>query len=81
MADEIEDKTPTDFMMRMLAGENMDGVCQVLVYKRWETGEIGYESYDMRDVDILGAVKYMDISATMDARTALMQDVLDEEDD
>jgi hypothetical protein len=80
MEDDIEDKSPTDFMFRMLEGANMDGVTQVLVYKRWETGEIGYESYDMRDVDILGAVKYMDIAETMNARAALT-DALGDDDD
>lgn len=81
MEDDIEDISPTDFMIRMLSDENMDGVAQILVYKRWDTGEIGWETFAMRDVDVLGAAKYIDIAATLDARAALSDAMGGDEED
>ncbi len=66
-------ESPTDFLMRMLEGENIEDVTQVLVVKRYKDGAISAEYCNMQSVDVLGCAKYLDVSESENLRVSLQE--------
>ena len=66
-------ESPTDFLMRMLEGENIEDVTQVLCVKRYKDCAISAGSCNMKSVDGLGCAKYLDVSESENLRESLRE--------